>query len=669
MEIGLLKHMCQYLRGAAIMQCMLLSLFLVSSTSLCQAGQSKLADDTISVHSPDETVSRTVNVAPTTSLSEEESGSSPDSATLEATVDQSLKERDEAFSQTMTIYPGSKENRILVGPSLEQDKPETLSDILIHQPELHAIGTGGALTTVSVGGLGRNRIQMLINGFRVSADRRAGTDLGTVIPALIDSIRLHRGGVSLAFGSEAMGAVLDFTLAAPDSTDHKTIFSINYRDNNDYIQSAIKSRWSHGLVAIAYDDAGNYRTPDGDEVDGSFTRYNAVVSTFFPGKTWTTGLDLLFTRADDIGKPSTSSRITVYPEDELYIAGLHLQSAFLSGHLGAIHQYLKTESDGETSTIESDNLHLKALSTLQLVTLGIEFYTRQNVNATNVFDDVSVKPLKNASSYDVAPFVAMKGHISDSVIAEAGMRYELSGSRNGHFDQDNNSLGGTCSLTWHNPENVLDVSLFTSYRFPSLEEYYYTGLTARGYIEGNPGLGPEQGRGARISATRTGNRWSVGLSWQLQYVEDFITRIEIEDDYYTYINIDRARIQDLTAECTLQSFSFAFSWAEGINRDSKKTIDDIPPMKFLIGWQDHFGPWKPSFSVRHIFEQKDVGPSEQKVDPYTLVSMATTFDVNEYLSLSLQMTNLFDEEYTASADEKAITAPGRSVNFGFLLKL
>ncbi|MCB0729103.1 MAG: TonB-dependent receptor [Ignavibacteriae bacterium] len=70
-------------------------------------------------------------------------------------------------------------------------------------------GGNGALSTVSMNGLGAEHTLVLLNGFRLNSAQNNQVDLNTVSKDNIESIEIMNNGASSIYGSEALGGVIN----------------------------------------------------------------------------------------------------------------------------------------------------------------------------------------------------------------------------------------------------------------------------------------------------------------------------------------------------------------------------------------------------------------------------------------------------------------------------
>ncbi len=95
---------------------------------------------------------------------------------------------------------------------------------------------------------------------------------------------------------------------------------------------------------------------------------------------------------------------------------------------------------------------------------------------------------------------------------------------------------------------TLFVNAGTAFRMPSLSEAFYTGITGRSSIVGNPGLDPE--KSFNLDAGMKVQRRDLFVAVYLfQYaIRGMIEKFPLPDSAYTYANIERGRIRGLELE-------------------------------------------------------------------------------------------------------------------------
>ena len=104
------------------------------------------------------------------------------------------------------LAPGES-TTVLPSADLDLRGPATLSQALENVPGVSFISEGqGAVPAIR--GLARGRSLILLDGSRVSTERRAGPNAAFLDPADIERVEIARGPGSVAYGSDAFGGVI-----------------------------------------------------------------------------------------------------------------------------------------------------------------------------------------------------------------------------------------------------------------------------------------------------------------------------------------------------------------------------------------------------------------------------------------------------------------------------
>jgi outer membrane receptor protein involved in Fe transport len=94
-------------------------------------------------------------------------------------------------------------------------------------------------------------------------------------------------------------------------------------------------------------------------------------------------------------------------------------------------------------------------------------------------------------------------------------------------------------------------------------------------------------------------------------------------------------------------------------------LADVPPDQFHAGVEHIRGGWTADLRWTHRGGKPDAGPGETPIGSAELFRFRVTRRLGGAWSVALTGTNLLDESYFRSADDKASPAAGRS--FGFHL--
>ena len=96
---------------------------------------------------------------------------------------------------------------VLSGTQISRRTPENLMQALETVPGINQVSEGHA-SVPAVRGLARGRTLFLIDGGRVTAERRVGPSGTFLDPSVIEGIDVARGPGSVAYGSDALGGVV-----------------------------------------------------------------------------------------------------------------------------------------------------------------------------------------------------------------------------------------------------------------------------------------------------------------------------------------------------------------------------------------------------------------------------------------------------------------------------
>lgn len=124
-----------------------------------------------------------------------------------------LASLEESVTVTSGAAPGiegapASAASLLPGREFEVRQPANLSQLLENVAGVSPVSEGQAAVP-AIRGLARGRTLILIDGARVSAERRVGPSATFLDPAALESVEVSRGPASVAYGSDAFGAVIN----------------------------------------------------------------------------------------------------------------------------------------------------------------------------------------------------------------------------------------------------------------------------------------------------------------------------------------------------------------------------------------------------------------------------------------------------------------------------
>jgi iron complex outermembrane receptor protein len=596
---------------------------------------------------------------------------------------------------------------ILGRDEIDQRVPRSLTDVLVTVPGAGKTGEGRSVVP-SLRGLPKHRTLILLDDGRLTTERRAGASATFLDPDTLGEIEVIRGPGSVAYGSDAFGGIIRARSrmpgTAPDGVGVR--YALEGAEGTPGWGAAadVEAPVAGGglLVGAHVRDYSDYTSPEGEVFDtrweswGTRAAWHRVVGRGVLRVGWR--LD----RAEDVGKPNPRSRTKrrFYPLEESNRLNLGfeqpLQGAWkrLSATVAwdsyrlvldkdsldeSLDVLQRKQSDTRANDVEFRLEVERSVGKARLV-MGANVASRYGLEAfSSVFEPTSggeleetfrEKTIDDASSLDSGFFGALRGELGP-VRLSGGLRLDLVRTSNsgGYFGDHSTSdealsgyFGGAIDLA-ENLELTLQVA--RGFRDALLSDRYYRGETGRGFITGNPDLGPETSNQLDLSLRYRSGSWVLNAFGYLYRIEDLIERYKDTGDYF-FRNRGEGEIRGLELEAA-RSLSASLSlhlgawWLDGEILDDHSPVDDIPAPGLSVVLRDS-RPQGLRWMVRGAAYARhdDPGPSEQIVPGYAVLDGAIGWAFSEKLQLQLLGRNLLDKAYLGSADEDSVLAPGRS---------
>lgn len=598
---------------------------------------------------------------------------------------------------------------VVSAAAIEENQPETVVQSIQSSPGVHFIGKGGIAVTPSIRGLARRRVLLLAEGARITSDRSAGASAHFLPPEWVGRIEVLRSGASVLYGSDAIGGVIQ-VFPVNDADPSGRILSLNLSG------SSLDGRVNGGLslakrfggialrAAFQAAQAGDYSAAGERILRSGYRTVSGELAVSYERAARSFRLRFLKSAGRDVGKPERANDPAVasfYPQENANLLTVAYReggwvrngSLELSAYLNANdYQLNKEKQDGRQTEISRNDAFdfggrvcLKKEPGGRLAyQLGIDFYGRGGV-------DMQTETWKNgAQSAATVPVLhGRRGDLGAYAVLtySAPARFDLiGGARLGAFRRQAVANGELLSDSSVAPAFFLGVTrrmndaltLFlnagTAFRMPSLSEAFYTGITGRSSIIGNPGLDPE--RSVNLDAGIKFHRRGCFLgAYLFQYsIRDMIEKFPLGNSAYTYENIERGRIRGLELEFQLQPlarlefFGNAFAY-RGVSTASGGPLNDVPSAKLLLGaklWRGRFWmelDWLASAA------QKRPGPAEVPAPGYQVTDAKAGYYFSDRLAVFFKAANLFDRAYFANADPDIPLAKGLDLSLGLRFSL
>jgi outer membrane receptor protein involved in Fe transport len=598
---------------------------------------------------------------------------------------------------------------------IEQRAPERLVNILESVAGASKLGEG-ADSVPALRGLGRGRILILIDGARVTAERRAGPSATFVEPASLGGFEVARGPGSVIYGSDAFGGVINAITRDPEPGGFRLRFLLEgaadrMDSQNGYLAASAELAGGQ-LFADGYGgSADDAEAGDGVAIDNS--AYDSHGGSLRYLRDTTRGrlrFSLSADRTVDLGKAAIDSNVTraVYPDeqsDRLQVSwigapGSSWESLEAAASYGTYRIVLDRERlpfPGTSRRIDrADNdahdASLRWVGSRELYggrfQVGVESHSRFGLEAIfnrteYAADGVTVSrftpstPIEDAYQWTTGVFSTWNKPLSSRFSLGLGLRGDRIEVKNdgGYFGDDAQSespVSGNLALTFVPAEKwSATVQVARGFRVPSLSDRYFRGPSGRGFVTGNPLLEPEKSLQYDLALRWDGVSWGGGRTSVAAYayryqIDDLIERYGSGNDFF-FRNRGEAVIEGAEIEAQTR-FDSGWSSELGIAATTGEAdgddIDDMPAPNAWVNLRKTFGSFYAFGRVSAFAEKDDPGPTEEVRPGFTIYDIGGGWHINQRLELRAVVRNLGDKLYFAAADEAADLSPGRSITVG-----
>jgi outer membrane receptor protein involved in Fe transport len=603
--------------------------------------------------------------------------------------------------------PGAGTTTLSRGQILEQQAPN-LTEAVESIAGVSTVSEGQAAVP-AVRGLARGRTLIMIDGARVTTERRVGPSATYLDPFSLDSVEVSRGPGSVSYGSDAFGGVIYARTRRVEPASPLRVRILGALGAGVPAQRAaveVAKGVEHGglLAQATYRNANDYRSPDGPVFNSSWSG-----SAFMIRGDHALGKGLLSAgwQSDfgrDIGRPRTNSKTVrfYYPVEDShrFTAAYELNNPGVIDHVdvvGFAGRYVQvTDQDRYATTTSPRSIEradvaandfqvrgkAESLAGPAKVTFGLDLSGRFDLRALDIVELYDMEgalaeatenlSIDNARRTDLGGFGQVEAPLAAWLAAAAGLRADLVKTRNegGYFGDrstSNGALSGFASATASVARGLsLTGQLSRGFRDPTLSDRYYRGPTGRGYITGNPSLVPETSLqfDAALRYTATRYRWAFyGFEYR---ISNLIERYQTAPDFYYFRNRGRARIRGAELEVQADlgasvSIELAGQVQRGVSLDDDQPLDDMSTDTVTVLVRKDFPRGFVQTRTSVYATDTHPGPNEQSVGAHTLIDVSGGIELSRQIELRAIGQNLLNQSYLLSPDSRAVLAPGASV--------
>ena len=621
-----------------------------------------------------------------------------------------------ALEESLTIVAGSAPSieaapangvTSLPADDLRGRQPVHVAQALENVAGVATISEGQAAVP-AVRGLAAGRTLIMIDGARVTSERRAGASATYLDPATLEGIEVSRGPGSVAYGSDAFGGVIQLRTrraAAGAPFGGRATGSLGTGTPQQRGSIELSRGLDRGgiLVQGHVRNFEDWDSPEGEvlnsgaEDKGFLARFDHELS----GGVFSAGWQSDFGR--DIERPRNNSAQVrfFYPTEDSHrltlgwergaVAGLsRVGGTVFVGTYSVVTDQDRPATPTSTRRVEradvaAKDFHVRGFVEKRVgrarVDAGVDMNGRFDLEAHDIgvlFDasgavDRTTDNLstEDARRTDAGLYLQAELPATDVLLLAAGGRVDRVSTRNvggffGDRSEDNSAFSGFASATV-GPFSGFSATVQAArgFRDPTLSDRYFRGPTGRGFITGNPDLEPETSTQLDGAVRYVGARWRAAVYAYRYRIDDLVERYQTETDFFFFRNRGRARIRGLEAEvqATLPwrlSLELSAHNLSGRALDDDAGLDAIPVPTVTARLRRDMESGYVWLRTGLYGRLDEPGPTEQERPGLGLLDAGIGAFLGR-LEVDLIGRNLLDKAYLVSPDARATLAPGRTL--------
>ena len=554
--------------------------------------------------------------------------------------------------------------------------PSDFQDLVTRVPGVGATGQNGIFETFSIRGSGANGILILVGGMPITAQRRAGVPVAFVEPVLLGDINVTRGPSVVHFGAGALGGAISIEPRWFDSPFAETGYATS---GNETTLTAGMGSDSYSVAASRH-QAGDSEAPDGTALNTSFERESASLQYRTKFGDFDFDVLLMPSRTENIGKSNTRypTRDTTYPEDTHTLGRARLRhingfEATLQAHDQYLGTYNQRPGSADTfAAISSTDVGGTAQQTFETgnfnSNIGVEYLGRGNVNGYDARGSVinRVYSLRDGEEDSWSLFAITNWRATQQLGFEFGARTTSIDQKQAGASSSNNDQAFTSGAIWTpNEWSRWTLNFASGYRFPTLEERFFTGVTAQGEIVGNPNLSAERSEGIDLGYALNAGNWGGEIHFWRTKVKDLIQLVDLSPDVNGYTNVGKARLHGAEAAVgwspnSTLSLRSSIAVISGSDNTGQK-LYGIPPVTADL--EARYRTTKVELGARYSHHWRVDRPGFEELEraAVDVVDADARYYFTPAFNMQLYVRNLFDKQYYATSDELSTFAQERSI--------
>lgn len=608
----------------------------------------------------------------------------------------------------------------VIGMELRKDLGSTLAETLDNQPGFAQRAMGANPSRPVIRGLGDSRVLILQDGERTGDVSYTSADHAvTIDPITANEIEIARGPAALAYGSNAIGGVINVVSDQIPTSRHSSVTG----DASLMGSSVNRGLSGSGSFMMPLSDdlmlnldlngryGADYRTPDG-RIKNTFnqsTNSAAAISYIRPWGYTGMALTGYLSRYGIPPDPGGG-----HPEGvDIEMARMQTQSRsefvfdegfFRSMETRLSYRYYNHKEFESADIIGTEYTAHTVNATVTGNHKGIGFMDEGTIGVWGEFQDYLVldRGTLDAVGLSGAAFAIQSADLGSWKV-DLGLRLDVHHARPGH--ERTSVIGEIRRRTFTGLASSASVSydigrgwqggatVLHSFRAPTMDELYSLGphLAVYSFETGNPELEPERGLASELFVSHRGNRSRLKATVYRNTFSNYIYPRNTGEASFAYPDLIMYQFEAVEALMYGTEISSKVELTPYISLDGmlsytfgEREVDDdeaditgfegssaplpmMPPLTVSIGATWAPGKLNLGGRLRHTASQERLGEFETRTPAFTVADMHAQYRFSRgglLHTVSLRVDNLLNEEYYnhLSRIKELFPEPGRNIN-------
>ncbi len=585
-------------------------------------------------------------------------------------------------------------------------------------PGVDMISKGSGVTKPVIRGLSMNDVLVLNNGVRHENYQYSDHHPLGISEYGVEKVEIVKGPVSLLYGSDAIGGVINFVQEKPApigsiTGDYNVGLFSNTRGMTNNLGIKGASGKFFGGIRAGHSTHADFRQGGGAFAPNTrFNEWSVKGNAGYTGKKLYSRLSyeygsqklgLAEEEAFDLVKAGERKNSVFYQrfnshllssQNRLFLGKykMEVNAAYQSTDLAHVEDENEVEIEMRLATLTYEAKLFMIPNDKSEYVVGFQGFNQKNLN----LNGRPVKLLPNATVGNQAAFALLQHEFFESLRLQAGVRYDFgqivsesiaasdeSSYRpciSKHHGSLNGSIGGTYTLN----RFVFRANFATAYRSPNLAELTSDGLHELRYEKGDANLLPEKSRETDAGIRYHSPNVTLNIAAFYNKVNNYIFIAPTGDTTNAGVNIYQYRqVHSILfgGEAGLQIHPATMKWLQlestyaGVvgKQENGKHLPFVPAQKLSLALKltkEKMAFLEDSyFSARmtKVFDQNKIAHDETATKGYLLVDLSTGTSLRfgkQSLQMELGVKNLFDVKYIdhlSTLKEAALLNPGRNV--------